>query len=147
MTTSALLSKLYPQPSQSSKPSSTTFMQMLHFPSESRLTETSVLSGFYFSKPDQSSVCSLDPYLHRVYWVLSNANGYYLADLQQGRPLWVRSANDVPSAHRFSTYEQIKAKWIQLRDLLLLQDCSISVQPIDFYAHRSSPTSWCACDD
>jgi len=147
MTTSALLSKLYPQPLESLKIQNMTFMPMLHFPSASQLTETSALSGFYFSKPDQSSACSLDPYLHRVYWVLSNDKGQYLADVHHGRPRWVHSANDVPAENRFCSFAGIKAAWLRLRDLLLLQDCSIAIRPVDFYAHRSSPSSWCACDD
>lgn len=147
MTTSTLLSRLYPEPSPPSSLSNTTLMQMLHSMPVSPPTATTALNALYCSRHDPCLPYWPDPYLHRVCWVLINAEGQYLADINGTTMHFVHSANEVPLEHRFCTFERAKSAWVQLRQPLLLQDHSIAIKPVDFYAHRSAPTAWCACDD
>ena len=138
---------LYPEPSAFLKRQNTRPMQMLHLSAALPPTATTAPSAFCFNRPAASSACSLDPYLHRVYWLLRNHEGRYLASIGGTVLQWVKSANSVPPEHRFATHEVVKQRWLALRELVPFQQTGLAIAPVDFYAHRSAPTSWCALDD
>jgi hypothetical protein len=147
MTTSTLLSRLYQEPSPPSSLSNTRLMQTLHLRHDLAPTAITAPGEFYCSKPAASCPYSLAPYLHRVFWVLTTTDGQFLANINGTAMQFVHTANDVPPAHRFSSFERAKSVWVQLSELLPSQDCSMVIRPVDFYAHRSTPNLWCACDD
>lgn len=82
-----------------------------------------------------------------MYWLVTNPEGHYLAGICGTVMHWVQSANDVPAEQRYCTFMRAKSVWLRLRELPSLEEAGLSVQPVDFYAHRSSPTSWAALDD
>ena len=147
MTTSTLPLQPYPEPSLSWSQASTVPFLRPDWRGESWPTETGALNALYFSRHDPSSPSSLAPYLHRVFWVLTSSEGCYLKTINGRTMQFVHTANEVPPEHRFCSFERAKSVWVQVSNLLSLQDCSLAIRPVDFYAHRSSPTVWCACDD
>jgi hypothetical protein len=60
---------------------------------------------------------------------------------------WTTDPDLVPDAFRFSTFYGCKQKWLALRELMAAGDQGVSIQPVDFYAHRSTPTLWCSAHD
>lgn len=147
MTTSTLHSRLYPEPSPPSNLSNTTLMQMLHLRDALAPTATSVPAAPSCTKPAPSSRSWRAPYLHRVFWMVSNAEGQFLAAIEGQKMHFVHSPNAVPPEHRFCSFERAKSVWLELRELLHLQNCSLAIMPVDFYAHCSTPTLWCASND
>lgn len=146
MTRSTLHSVLYREPSESLKQQNTMLMQMLHSTVEWLPTETSVPAVSCSSKHAPSSASFHDPYISRVYWVLINHHGQYLADIQGLDVVWVDSLNEIPTHHRYG-YEGALQRWKQLRNLLAIEEEGITIRPFTFYAHRSTPFLWCASDD
>ena len=120
---------------------------MLHSTPASRLTATTAHDVPCFNKLGPSWPCSADLYLHRVYWVLMNKQGQYLAGIDGGHMQFVHHANKVPPQHRFATYERAKSVCLQLSSLLPKQDRSLAIQSVDFYASCSMPTVWSARND
>ena len=114
---------------------------------ESLLTAIYAQNAYCSSGSAQTSTSWLDPYLHRAYWHLKTADGSFIAGMEGGQLVLAKHANSVPHAMRFSTYERARRVWLEVSDLLLLQNDAIAVQPIDYYAHRSTPHLWCALDD
>lgn len=147
MTTSSLLSQLYPEPSELLKQQNTRLMQMLHTNAASRPTATSAPNARSSSKPGTRSACSLDPYLHRLYWLVTNTDGLYLSCIKGKQLRWASSANDVPSEQRYCTFSRAKSVWLRLRNIEVVDDGALAVTPVDFYAHRSTPHLWVALDD
>lgn len=147
MTTSDMLSRLYPEPSSELKRQQHRLTQQLLSMPSSIATGTSAPSGQCFSgsKPTCSSWHA--PYLTRVAWLLTNSQGHYLAAIHGAELSWVDYPNAVPEEHRYSTHQKAKAVWVQLSELLQSQDVVLAVRPIDFYAHPASPHYWCALDD
>ena len=145
MTTSDWRSRMYPLPSRALSQQSTRLMQMLHTMPASLPTATSAQGESFCSESEPISTCFNGPYLHRVCWLLSSPDGY-LRDICGTLLQWAAEANDVPEELRFATYFRAKDCWLALRDLLAPQDHSLTIRPVDFYAHRSSSHLWCACD-
>ena len=147
MTTSDLLTRMYAMPSEALNQQQQTLMQKLHTTLASPISATTARSGRCSSASAPISSCFSDPYLHRVYWLLRNRDGAYLAALCGNVMQWVQSANAVPADYRFCTHERVKSCWLQLRSSAGLQDEGLAIAPVDFYAHRNTPHLWCATDD
>lgn len=147
MTKSEMHSRLYPEPLPPSNLKKGQLMQMLHMTLESLHTATTAPSVPSYSKRDPFSAWSPDPYLHRVYWVLTNSEGLYLADLNGSKPVWVTSADDIPSTHLFGTHQRAKQVWAHLCASAQMHNEGMAIRPMNFCAHRSSPHLWCAVDD
>jgi hypothetical protein len=147
MSTSDLLTRMYAMPLKALNRREQTFMQKLHLMQGSR---TSAITARNASSSNASarisSSCS-DPYLHRVYWLLRNNQGAYLAALCGTSLQWAESANAVPAEYRFCTHQRVKSYWLQLRSFIAMQDEGLAIAPVDFYAHRNTPYLWCALDD
>jgi hypothetical protein len=147
MSTSDLLTRMYAMPSEALNRQQQMLMQKLHTTLASPISATTARSGRSSSASALISSSCSDPYLHRVYWLLRNRDGAYLAALCGNALQWVQSANAVPVECRFCTYQRVKSYWLQLREWAALEDEGLSIAPVDFYAHRSTPYLWCACDD
>lgn len=147
MTTSDWLTRMYAMPSEALKQQQQTLMQKLHTIHGLPISATTAPSGRFYNASAQISRCYSDPYLHRVYWLLKNKQGAYLAAICGSVLQWQKSANSVPPEYRFCTHQRVKSYWLQLRELAALEDAGLSIAPVDFYAHRSTPHFWCACDD
>ena len=147
MSTSDLLTRMYAMPSEKLKQQQQRLMQKLHTMPGSPISATTAPSELYFNESAPISRSCSDPYLHRVYWLLRNSNGHYLAALCGKVLQWESSANAVPAEYRFCTYQRVKSYWLQLRELAALEDEGLAIAPVDFYAHRHTPYLWCALDD
>ena len=147
MSTSDLLTRMYAMPSEPLKRQHQRLMQKLHTTPASPTTATTVRGERCCKGSAQTSASCSDPYLQRVYWLLSNSKGKYLAAVCSSSLQWVASANDVPEQLRFVTHTRVKSLWLQLRGLALLKDELLNLSPITFYAHCSTPYLWCALDD
>ena len=147
MTTSDLLSRMYQPPLKALSVQQQMLMQKLHLMPGSRAMATTAPNVRSCNgSPPISSSC-IAPYLHRVYWFLTNSKNAYLAGIE-GRVLqFAASANAVPAELRFCSHERVKALWLSLRTVSELADQAIAITPVDFYAHRSTPHLWCALDD
>lgn len=146
MTTSDLLSRMYPLPSKALSEQSTRLMQKLHTMPASRPTETSAPNGRCSSGSGPISTSCTAPYLHRVCWLL-NRDGLYLTQICGTTLQWDVNADAVPPEHRFSSFSHAKTIWLRLKEINPAQADRLSIRPVDFYAHRSTPHLWCACDD
>ena len=122
-------------------------MQKLHLMPGSSTLATYAQNAFFCSAYVETSDSLPARYLHRVYWLLKNADGDYLADIWGNQATWVRSANDVPERHRCSSIERIKERLVLLHGVTAVQDQELAITPVDFYAHCSTPHRWCAQDD
>jgi hypothetical protein len=138
---------MYAMPSQALKRQQQTLMQKLHSMPGYPTTGTTALNGHSSSGSGQISRCYSDPYLHRVYWLLRNSQGLYLSAVCSTVLHWVPSPNAVPPEYRFCTHQRVKSHWLQLRELRVLEDEGLAIEPIDFYAHRQTPYLWCALDE
>jgi hypothetical protein len=147
MSTSDLLTLMYAMPSQALNRQHQRLMQKLHSMPASPTTATIAPSEPCSSASVPISSSYSDPYLQRVFWLLTSSNGHYLAGICKNGISWVASANAVPEQLRFVTHHKAKAIWLQLRELSLVQDELLAISPITFYAHRSTPMLWCALDD
>jgi hypothetical protein len=147
MSTSDLLTRMYAMPSEALKQQQQTLMQKLHTTLGSPTSATTARSGHCSSASAPISSSCSDPYLQRVFWLLTNSKGFYFAGLCKNAITWVDSANAVPEEFRFVTHSRVKAIWLQLRELALVQDEFLTISPVTFYAHRSTPMLWCALDD
>ncbi|MFZ9350291.1 MAG: hypothetical protein ACO242_06330 [Candidatus Fonsibacter ubiquis] len=147
MSTSDLLTRMYAMPSEVLNRQQQTLMQKLHTTLGSPTSATTAPSGHCFNGSAPISTCSSDPYLHRVYWLLRNSKGHYLAALCGTVLQWESSANAVPAEYRFCTHQRVKSYWLQIRELTALEDVGLAISPVDFYAHRHTPYLWCALDD
>lgn len=147
MSTSDLLTRMYAMPSELLKQQQQTLMQKLHTTHGLPISATTAPSVRCFNASAQTSTCFSDPYLHRVYWLLRNNQGAYLAALCGTSLQWAESANAVPAEYRFCSHERVKSCWLQLRSFIAMQDEGLAIAPVDFYAHRNTPYLWCALDD
>jgi len=147
MNTSETLSRMYPLPLKAMRQQQQTLMQKLHSMPGSPTTATTAPSAFCSNGSGATSCYSIDPYLHRVYWLLSNADRHYLAALCNNTLQWVASANAVPPELRFCSHQTVKQRWIALQSVLQIRDQAITITPIDFYAHRNTPHLWSALDE
>lgn len=147
MTTSDLLTRMYAMPSEALKQQQQMLMQKLHTIHALPISATTAPSGRSSNASAQISRCYSDPYLHRVYWLLTNKQGEYLAAINGSILIWHKSANLVPPEYRFCTHQRVKSYWLQIKDWVVLEDERLAIAPVDFYAHRSTPYLWCACDD
>lgn len=147
MSTSDLLTRMYAMPSELLKQQQQTLMQKLHTTRGSVISATTAPSARSSSASAPISRSCSDPYLHRVYWLLRNSQGDYLAALCGTVLQWESSPNAVPAEYRFCSHQRVKSQWLQLRELAVLEDEGLAIAPIDFYAHRHTPYLWCALDD
>ena len=147
MTTSDWLTRMYAMPSEVLNQQQQTLMQKLHTMRVLQTSATTAPSASCSSESAQISRCYSDPYLHRVYWLLTNNQGYYLAAIHGTLLQWEKSANLVPAEYRFCTHQRVKSYWLQLRECAVLEDEGLAISPVDFYAHRSTPHLWCTTDD
>lgn len=147
MTTSDMLSRLYPEPLSELKHQQRRLMQQLRSMPSSTVTAISAPSERCFSASKPTSSSWHAPYLRREHWLLTNRQGQYLAAIDGSRLSWVTYPNAVPDRHRYSTYQRAKSVWVHLREVLPSQDFALAVRPVDFYAHPASPDLWCALDD
>lgn len=147
MTTSDLLSRMYPVPSKALSDQSTRLMQMLHTMRESAPMATSAPSVSCSKGSAPISPSYSAPYLHRVCWLLSSPDGRYLRDICGTELQWATSADDVPDAQRYATFARAKSVWVRLRELSVVKDERIAINPVDFYAHPATPHYWCALHD
>jgi hypothetical protein len=147
MSTSDLLTRMYAMPSEALKQQQQMLMQKLHTTHGLATSAITAPSGRCSSASALISPCSSDPYLHRVYWLLRNRSGAYLAAVCGSMPQWELSPNAVPEQLRFVTHQRVKSYWLQLRELTVLEDKGLAISPVDFYAHRHTPYLWCALDD
>ena len=79
MSTSDLLTRMYAMPSEVLNKREQMFMQKLHTTLALPISATTAPSACSSSASAQTSTCCSDPYLHRVYWLLRNSSGDYLA--------------------------------------------------------------------
>lgn len=147
MTTSDLLSRMYAVPSRVMNEQQQTLMQTLHLRHASLASQTIARQGFSCKGLRPISSCSTAPYLHRVYWLLRNAEGQFLSGICGSVLQWAASSNDVPDELRFCSHQRVKDRWLKLRDLAGLSADGLSIAPVDFYAYCSTPHVWCALDD
>jgi hypothetical protein len=147
MSTSDLLTRMYAMPSEALKQQQLMLMQKLHSMPGSPTSVTTARSGRYSSASAPISSSCSDPYLQRVFWLLTNSKGYYFAGLCKSAITWADSANSVPEQLRFLTHQRVKAIWLQLRELALVQDELLAISPVTFYAHKETPCLWCALDE
>lgn len=147
MSTSDLLTRMYAMPSELLKQQEQSFMQKPHITLGSQPSGTTAPSVRSFSASAQISRSYSDPYLQRVYWLLTNSQGFYLAGVCGTSLQWVTSANAVPEPLRFLTHQRVKSMWLRLRELTPVQDEGLAISPVNFYAHCLTPQHWCALDD
>jgi len=147
MTASDLLSRMYAMPSPPMNLHPQKHMQKLHTTHAWSTSATTAPTGSYSSALNTTCPCSIDPYLHRVYWALTNSDGQYLAAICGSVLHWVKSPNDIPERLRSLSHEAVKTRWLALKQAHGLAIEGLSIKPIDFYAHRATPYLWCACDD
>jgi hypothetical protein len=147
MSTSDLLTRMYAMPSKALNQQQQTLMQKLHTTLGLPSSATTVPGASSCNASAQTSGCYSDPYLHRVYWLLRNNGGAYLAAICGTVLQWTDTANDVPVSYRFCSHQRVKAFWLQIRNWPTVQDELLAIVPVDFYAYRNTPHIWCACDD
>jgi hypothetical protein len=147
MSTFDLLTRMYAMPSEALKQQQQTLMQKLHTTLGSPTSATTAPSGHCSSASALTSSSCSDPYLQRVFWLLTNSKGFYFAGLCKSAITWADSANAVPEQLRFVTHQRVKAIWLQLRELALVQDELLTISPVTFYAHKETPYLWCALDE
>lgn len=147
MSTSDLLTRMYAMPSEVLNRREQTFMQKLHLMPASPTSATTARNGSYFSASAQTSSSCSDPYLHRVYWLLTNSKGFYLSGICGSLLQWQPLADQVPAEYRFCSHQRVKRLWLQIRDSAVLDVDDLAIAPVDFYAHRNTPHLWCACND
>lgn len=147
MTTSDLLSRMYQLPSRAMREQQQRLMRKLHTMPATTTSATTARHALSCNGSGAISNSSIAPYLHRVYWLLRNPDGHYLAALCGSTLQWVASANAVPPELRFCSHETVKKRWLQLQTVLQIDSTGIAIAPIDFYAHRNTPHLWCALDE
>lgn len=147
MSTSDLLTRMYAMPSKALNRQQQTLMQKLHTTLGLPISATTAPNASSCNASAQISDCYSDPYLHRVYWLLRNNGGAYLAAICGTVLQWTETANAVPADYRFCSHQRVKAFWLQIRNWPTVQDEVLAIVPVDFYAHRNTPHIWCACDD
>jgi hypothetical protein len=138
---------MYAMPSPPTNLHQPKHMQRLHITHDWLTSAITAPIASCFSESSTTSRYSIDPYLHRVYWVLTNSEGLYLAAIYGTVLQWVKSPNEIPAELRSCSHETVKSRWIALQNVHGLDIEGLSIQPIDFYAHRSTPHIWCALDD
>lgn len=147
MSTSDLLTRMYAMPSEVLSRREQTFMQKLHLMHALHISATTVPSESCFNASAQTSSSLSDPYLHRVYWLLTNSKGFYLSGICGSLLQWQPLADQVPAEYRFCSHQRVKRFWLQIRDSAVLDVDDLAIAPVDFYAHRNTPHLWCACND
>jgi len=147
MSTSDLLTRMYAMPSEALNQQQQTLMQKLHTTLGSPTSATTAPSASCFSGSALISSSCSDPYRHRVYWLLRNSKGSYLAAISSTLLQWEQSANAVPSEYRFCSHQTAKSMWLSLHNSPLIEQEALALTPVDFYAHCTTPHLWCACDD
>jgi len=108
---------------------------------------TTAPNAFSCSGSAQISTSCSDPYLHRVYWLLRNPDGLCVIGINGTVLQFAASANAVPEQLRFCSYQAIKQRWLSLHGLGVVDVNQLTIQPVDFYAHRATPHIWCALND
>lgn len=147
MSTSDLLTRMYAMPSALLNQREQTFMQKLHTTLGSLTSATTVPSASCSSASAPISSSCSDPYLHRVYWLLSSPDGLCVIGINGTLLQFAASPNAVPERLRFSSYQAIKQRWLSLLELGVVDVNQLTIKPVDFYAHRNTPHLWCACND
>lgn len=147
MTRSTLPALLWAKPLESLRQPTLRPMQLLHLNAASLPTQTSAPGVRSYVKCTTPSTSWLGPYISREYWLLTNQQGQYLADLVGLCPRWVASLNQVPDTHRYLNRERAMTLWKWIRSNSPVDNEGIAVWPFTFYAHRSTPHIWCALDD
>lgn len=147
MTTSDLLSAMYALPSSALKAQSTRLLKTLHTSCASPTTGTYAQNAYSSSGSGPISSSWSAPYLHRVYWLMTNPDGHYLAGICGTVLQWVTNPDDVPPELRFTDYRSVKNRWLALKSWAQMDDEGLAIQPVDFYAHRRTPHLWAAAND
>lgn len=147
MSTSDLLSRMYQPPWKVLNAQQQTLTQKLLTTLGSPTSATTARNAFSCNGSAQTSTSCSDPYLHRVYWLLTNADGLCVIGINGTVLQFAASPNAVPEQLRFCSYQAIKKRWLSLRELGVVDVNNLSIQPVDFYAHRATPHLWCSCDD
>lgn len=147
MSTSDLLSRMYQPPWKVLNAQQQTLTQKLLTTLGSPTSATTAPNAFSCNASAQISTSCSDPYLHRVYWLLSNPDGLCVIGINGTLLQFAASPNAVPEQLRFCSYQAIKQRWLSLRELGVVDVNNLTIQPVDFYAHRATPHLWCACDD
>jgi len=147
MTTSDLLSRMYAMPSPPTNRHQPKHMQKLHTTHAWSTSATTALTESYCSGSNTTCRYSIDPYLHRVYWALTNSNGLYLAAICGNVLHWAKSPNDIAQELRAVSHEVAMSRWLALKNVHHLCIDGLAIRPVDFYAHKSTPHIWCALDD
>jgi hypothetical protein len=122
-------------------------MQKLHTMPASQTTATTAPSEPCSSASSKTCRYSIDPYLHRVYWALTNSEGQYLAAISGNLLHWAKSPNDIAQELRAVSHEVAMSRWLALKNVHHLSVEGLAIRPVDFYAHKSTPHIWCASDD
>ena len=147
MSTSDLLSRMYQPPWRVLNAQQQMLMQKLHTTLGSPTSAITAPSVFSCNGSAQISTSCSDPYLHRVYWLLRNPDGICVIGINGMVLQFAASPNAVPERLRFCSFQAIKQRWLSLRELGVVDVNNLTIQPVDFYAHRATPHLWCACDD
>lgn len=82
-----------------------------------------------------------------MYWLLTNADGHYLSGICGTVLQWAADPDAVPPEQRFTTYGAVKNRWLALRQWLEIGCETLTIQPVSFYAHRTTPHLWAAAND
>jgi len=147
MSTSDLLTRMYQPPWKILNAQQQRLTQKLLTTLGSPTSAITAPNGSCCNGSDLTSTSYSDPYLHRVYWLLSSPDGLCVIGINGTLLQFAASPNAVPERLRFSSYQAIKQRWLSLRELGVVDVNQLTIQPVDFYAHRATPHLWCACDD
>jgi len=147
MNTSDLLTRMYQPPSKVLNAQHGTLTQKLLTTLGSLTTATTALSVSCSSASARILASCSDPYLHRVYWLLSNQGGLCVISINGTVLRFAASPNDVPEPLRFCSHQAVKQRWLSLRECGVVDINRLTIKPVDFYAHRNTPHLWCACDN
>lgn len=147
MNTSELLSRMYAMPSKAMNQQQQKLMRKLHTTHGSFTSATIAQSEPYCSESSKTLRYSIAPYLHRVYWALTNSEGYFLAAIRGNVLHWAKSPNQIEPELRGISHENVMSRWIALKNVHGIAIDGLAIRPVDFYAHKSTPHLWCAQDD
>lgn len=147
MSTSDLLTRMYQPPWKVLNAQQQTLTQKLLTTLGSPTSATTALSASCSSASARISASCSDPYLHRVYWLLSDQSGLCVIGIKGTVLQFAASPNAAPEPFRFCSHQAIKQRWLSLRETGVVDVNRLTIKPVDFYAHRNTPHLWCACDD
>lgn len=147
MSTSDLLTRMYQPPWKILNDQQQRLTQKLLTTLGSPTSAITAPNGSCCNASALTSTSYSDPYLHRVYWLLSSPDGLCVIGINGTVLQFAASPNAVPERLRFSSYQAIKQRWLSLLELGVVDVNQLTIKPVDFYAHRATPHIWCACDD